>query len=123
MIWKNKGIISWEVLEEIIGSILSSDFFIFLFFTPFLKKLSQINTTSHTLISFKFGTPIRHIVSYPTLKFGVFKPKILSELWAIISLKTFKIMSTGYTTVSVALKFFPETILLLKVDQFEGPLN
>ena len=30
---------------------------------------------------------------------------------------------TGKTTDRMALKFFPETVLLLKVDHFEGILN
>ena len=33
------------------------------------------------------------------------------------------VIPTGKTTDSMALKFFPETILLLKVDHFEGILN
>ena len=33
------------------------------------------------------------------------------------------VIPTGKTTVHMALKFFPETILLLKVDCFEGILN
>ena len=33
------------------------------------------------------------------------------------------VIPTGYTTDHMALKFFPETILLLKVDCFEGILN
>ena len=33
------------------------------------------------------------------------------------------IIPTGKTTDHMALKFFPETILLLKVDSFEGILN
>ena len=43
----------------------------------------------------------------------------------IILLKTFKILviPTGKTTDHMALKLFPETILLLKVDIFEGILN
>ena len=32
-------------------------------------------------------------------------------------------MPTGKTTDHMALKFFPDTILLLKVDYFEGILN
>ena len=33
------------------------------------------------------------------------------------------VIPTGKTTDHMALKFFPETILLLKVDHFEGILN
>ena len=33
------------------------------------------------------------------------------------------VISTGKSTDHVALKFFPETILLLKVTHFEGSLN
>ena len=33
------------------------------------------------------------------------------------------VIPTGKTTDQMALKFFPETILLLKVDRFEGILN
>ena len=33
------------------------------------------------------------------------------------------VIPTGKTTDHMALKFFPETILLLKVDCFEGILN
>ena len=33
------------------------------------------------------------------------------------------VISTGKTTDHMALKFFPDTILLLKVDHFEGILN
>ena len=33
------------------------------------------------------------------------------------------VIPTGKTTDSMALKFFPETILLLKVDRSEGILN
>ena len=33
------------------------------------------------------------------------------------------VISTGKTTDHMALKFFPDTILLLKVDCFEGILN
>ena len=42
-----------------------------------------------------------------------------------IAKKTFKIFShtTGKTTDHMAFKFFPNTILLLKVDRFEGILN
>ena len=47
------------------------------------------------------------------------------ELWIIISLKTFKMFSHTYrkTTDCMALKVFHKTILLLKVDRFEGILN
>ena len=48
----------------------------------------------------------------------------LRELWMIISLKTFKVFSHTYSTTDhMAFKFFPETILLLKVDRFEGISN
>ena len=42
-----------------------------------------------------------------------------------ITKKTFKILviPTGKTTDHMAFKFFPDTILLLKVDRFEGILN
>ena len=40
----------------------------------------------------------------------------------IISLRMFKIFSHTYK-INMALKFFPETVLLLKVDRFEGILN
>ena len=33
------------------------------------------------------------------------------------------VIPTGKTTDHMALKFFPETILLLKVNRFEGILN
>ena len=33
------------------------------------------------------------------------------------------VIPTGLTTDHMALKFFPETILLLKVDHFEGIVN
>ena len=33
------------------------------------------------------------------------------------------VIPTGKTTDYMALKFFPETIVLLKVDRFEGILN
>ena len=33
------------------------------------------------------------------------------------------VILTGYTADHMALKFFPETILLLKVDSFKGILN
>ena len=33
------------------------------------------------------------------------------------------VIPTGKTTNHMALKFFPDTILLLKVDRFEGILN
>ena len=33
------------------------------------------------------------------------------------------VIPTGKTTDRMALKFFPETVLLLKVDNFEGILN
>ena len=33
------------------------------------------------------------------------------------------IISTGKTTDRMAFKLFPDTILLLKVDQYEGILN
>ena len=49
----------------------------------------------------------------------------LRELWMIVSLQMFKslVIPTGKTTDHMALKFFPETILLLKVDIFEGILS
>ena len=49
----------------------------------------------------------------------------LRELWIIILLKRSKSLDipTGYITDHMALKFFPETILLLKVNNFEGILN
>ena len=37
--------------------------------------------------------------------------------------KNFKIIPTGKATDHIALKVFPETILLLKVNCFEGILN
>ena len=50
---------------------------------------------------------------------------ILRELQMIILLKTFKflVIPTGKTTDHMALQFFAETILLLKVDHFDGILN
>ena len=35
----------------------------------------------------------------------------------------FLVIPTGKTTDHMAFKFFPDTILLLKVDRFEGILN
>ena len=37
--------------------------------------------------------------------------------------KSLIFIPTGKTTDHVAFKFFPDTILLLKVDRFEGILN
>ena len=47
-------------------------FFTFFFFIPFYKSNFWANQrhTSHGLISLKFGTPIRHLVAYLSLKFA-----------------------------------------------------
>ena len=64
-------------------------------------------------------------MAYYSLKCGDVKGKFKGVMHDNIAKKCSKslVIPTGKTTDHMAFKFFPDTILLLKVDRFEGILN
>ena len=64
-------------------------------------------------------------MAYLSLKFGDIEAESKGVMDDDIAKKYSKylVIPTGKTTDRMALKFFSETILLLKVDCFEGILN
>ena len=64
-------------------------------------------------------------MAYLSLKFGNVYAESKGVMHDNIAKKRSKslVIPTGKTTDHMAFKFFPDTILLLKVDRFEGILN
>ena len=76
----------------------------------------------------RFISNLAHLYStlWPILSYTLEMFKLnLRELWMIMSLNMFKIFSHAYRKVTdcMALEFFPEIILVLKMDCVEGILN